>query len=455
MDLRRDLDKVVKRLGKLLTSNVTSSVENFKELRHKLDRRIVSVQNLWDFFFDMFSQRRGIYASFLRRCDGVVGECYKLVFNRLGKPNPWTRTPPLCYLEKAFSPATIRRGVRLRSRYSVPVANPFPVIKIPYDRVANPWTLTSLVHEVSHNIHGDIPNLWQRTRARIYKTLRKEGIPEEEAKVWSFWHKETLADLLAILLGGPAVVRSLTDLMSRPRYIVMRFRPHDSHPTPYLRILISTYTLGKLGFPKEAEKMEQEWKMRYPLSKGHQIPEGLLKAASRVIPLVVKTLLWTPYGELGGKRLVELVNYSKRTHRRVLSASRELLAGRVPAGLPERLIISAGVYAFQMRPESAKTIRRVLFKALGERRALPVATPSAVRTVLQPVVKRIPRPMVKRWLLPRLRRRRALAWKRPKVRLVIPKGVGPLLKRPRSKMAKAPAISIRPRPIAAGPFKKA
>lgn len=375
-ELRRDdLEKRARRLGALVKDDVASSLENFKQVRHDLDRRIARVQNLWDFFFDIFSQRRGVYASFLRRCDDVVGECYKLVFNKLEKPNPWTGTPPLCYLEKAFSPATIRRGVRFLSRVNVSTTNPFPVIKIPYDRVAIPWTLTSLVHEVSHNIHGDIPNFWQGTKLNVYRTLRRAGIPKQDARVWSFWHKETLADLLGILLGGPAVVRSLMDMMSRPRDKVMGFRPNDSHPTPYLRVLISTYTLGRLGFAKDAARMQREWKKRYPLTKGHRIPKNLLKTAPRAIPIVVRTLLWTPYRQLGGKRLVELVNYSKKMHRRVLAGSTKLVVGDRSAGLPKRLIISAAVYAFERCPDKAKAIRRAVFRALDSARR--VAAPAA------------------------------------------------------------------------------
>ncbi|MFX0201196.1 MAG: hypothetical protein ACFFCW_34190, partial [Candidatus Hodarchaeota archaeon] len=222
LDLRADLDQDVRRLARMTLPGSRTLMEGLVNKRQNLDRRLVSVQHLWDFFFDMFSQRKTIYEPFLRRCDGIVGECYRLIFNRLGEHYPWIKTPPLCYMEKAYSPATVRRGVRFFQRAGLMTANPFPVIRIPYDRISTPWQLAVLVHEVSHNIHGDIPDLWQRTRIRIYKVLRKGGIPKELARTWSFWHKETLADLLSILFGGPAVVYSLLGLMSRPRRIVMR-----------------------------------------------------------------------------------------------------------------------------------------------------------------------------------------------------------------------------------------
>jgi hypothetical protein len=431
---------------------VASSVENFKEVRHNLDRRIAQVQNLWDFFFDMFLQRRGVYKPFLKRCDGVVGDCYKLFFRRLGQADPWTRTPPLCYLEKAFSPATIRRGVRFLRRVPIPVTNPFPVIKIPYDCMASPWMLASLIHEVSHNIHGDVPHMWQRTRALIYRTLQKSGIPKEQAAIWSFWHKEIFADLLGILFGGPAVVRSLMDMMSRPRHIVMRFKPHDSHPTPYLRVLISTYTLGKLGFTRESEKMSKEWKNRYPLSKGHKIPVRLVKTASQVIPIVIRTLLWTPYTELGDRRVVDLVSHSRKTHDRVLMGSRDLLAGRRVRGLAKWLIISAAVYAFERQPDKAKLIKRALFRSLNGKRVLTTSSPPATRVIrtIRPdtIKKRIV--VFSRW--PRViyrRPRTRIIYRRPKTRIGYrrPKTKityrRPRRRRPRLKVKKTPVIKLR------------
>jgi hypothetical protein len=440
MNLRRNLAKEVQHLGRLMAHKAKSPFENFKEVRHNLDRHIVPVQSFWDFFFDMFSQRKSIYKSFLRRCDGIVSECYKLIFNRLRKPNPWTSTPPLCYLEKAFSPATTRRGVRLSALSPVRITNPFPVIKIPYDRIANPWTLTSLIHEVSHDIHGDIPNFWQRTRLKIYKTLRKSGIPKEEAAIWSFWHKEMFADLFGILFGGPAVVRSLMDLMSRPRYIVMRFKPHDSHPTPYFRILINTYTLGRLGFSREAEKMSREWKSRYPLSKSHKIPARLLRTASKVIPIVVRTLLWTPYAELGGRRAVDLVNYSKKTHDKVLIGTKELLAGRRVRGLAKRLIISAAVYAFERRPDKAKVIKQALFRSLNGTRALTAVSPPATRAIraVRPDTTKRRIVVFSRW--PRV------IYRRPKTKIIYRR---PRRRWPRLKVKKTPVIKLRRRRISA------
>lgn len=396
--MRHATERNVRRLGSLMRTSAPPLPETFKEVRHDFDRRVVAIQNVWDFFFDIFSQRHSIYSRFLRRCDNVVDECYVLVFRRLALPKPWTKTPPLCYLDKGFSPATIRRGVGLRTRGPLSAANPFPVIKIPYDRIANPWTLTSLHHEVSHDIHGDVPNLWRRTQVNIHRALRRAGMGRNVAQVWGLWHKETLADLLGILLGGPAVVRSMMDQFSRPRRIVMRFRPHDSHPTPYLRIFINTHALRRLGFPQDAAELERKWKARYPLAKGHRIPDDLLKTAPRAIPIVVRTLLWTPYPELGGKRLVDIVNYSREAHSRVLAGAQALIEGRTPTGLPKRHVISAGVYAFERNPDKARTIRRALFKALDRR---PITEPAPVSPA-----KRPNRPVVKRRTVVPLRPRR-------------------------------------------------
>jgi hypothetical protein len=454
-------------MGRLVKGDITTPFKNVKELRHRIDRQIVKIQNYWDFYFDILSQRRNIYNSFLKRCDGVVGECYNLIFNRLEKQNPWTKSPPLCYIEKASSPATLRRGVLMFKKTNLFVANPFPIIKIPYDRVPIPWTLTSLLHEVSHNIHGDIPNLWQRTKLQIYKTLRKKGFPKEVARTWSFWHKETLADLLGILFGGPAVALSLMDLLSRPHHMITSYRYNASHPNPYLRVFISAFALKRLGFTEEAKRMERQWKLRYPLTKGYKIPEVILRTAPKVIPIVVNTLLWNPYEVLGNRKLVDLVSYSKKTHHKVLAGSRELVKGRKIWTLPKRLIISSGVYAFKQRPDLARVIRQTLLKSLnGKRISTTVVTPSIIKKIRVPakkkkniVVHRISHkwPRKKRIVIVRrrpklrprklrvLRRRRRLpAVLRKRPRLIIPKR-GRIIRRRRPVILRKRSRSLIPK----------
>lgn len=164
--------------------------------------------------------------------------------------------------------------------------------------------------------------------------------------------------------------------------------------------------------------MERAWKERYPLSKGHRIPRTILETAPKVIPVVVKTLLWTPYPELGGKKMVDLVSYSKRMHRAVQAGSRRLLKGSTPADLPKRLIISAGVYAFRKEPDRAKQIRSALLKALdGPRDSIPVTTPAVIRKPIRSagrkkivIIHRLPRRLPVRRRIhairPRRRRRR-------------------------------------------------
>lgn len=373
--MRGAVEANVSRLGALMRRNSPSALETFKEVNHEVDRQFVAVQHIWDFFFDIFSQRRSVYAAFLRRCDSVVDECYALVFRELPIGKPWTETPPYCYLEKAFSPATIRRGVGLLPRGPFAAANPFPVIKIPYDRIGNPWALTTLHHEVSHNIHGDIPGLWQRTQIEIYRALRRAGMEKSVAKTWARWHKETLADTLGLVLGGPAVVHAMMDLFSRPRRIVMQFRPHDSHPTIYLRVFVSTHMLRRLGFSAEANDLERRWTKRYPLDQGHRIPKPMVETASRAIPVVVGTLMWKRYSELHGRRLVDLVRYTPRVHEAVLAGARMLGEGRPPSMLPRRHVISAGVYAFEQWPDKARVIRHAMFEALDRGRDGSSVTP--------------------------------------------------------------------------------
>ncbi len=45
------------------------------------------------------------------------------------------------------------------------------------------------------------------------RLTREARLPESIATVWARWHKEVMADMLALVLGGPGAVESLMDVV--------------------------------------------------------------------------------------------------------------------------------------------------------------------------------------------------------------------------------------------------
>ncbi len=155
-------------------------------------------------------------------CDRIALDCYQASFMGLGVARSLPAPPPFSYMRTGFSPATFRRGIPLR-RLGRQI-NPFPLIQLPYHRLVNPWTLGAILHEVSHNLQNDLGIAKDIPRA-IARRLLREGKGRFVASVWSRWNRETFADLSGLLLGGPAVVASLMDIIGRSPATVMNYAP--------------------------------------------------------------------------------------------------------------------------------------------------------------------------------------------------------------------------------------
>ena len=181
--------------------------------------------------------------------------------------------PPFCYMRTGFGPSTYKRGIRLKRLGRE--LNPFPLVQLPSHRLVNPWTLGAILHEVSHNLQTDL-GLSRAVPLAIGRRLLRAGLGMEIAKVWVRWNRETFADLSAVLLGGPAVVASLMDVVGRAPQISLFFSPTGVHPTPYLRVLMSVELLRRMGFKEEAEKFWPRVARPLSRSENRQLPTEVL-----------------------------------------------------------------------------------------------------------------------------------------------------------------------------------
>jgi len=181
----------------------------YKEQAHNWVQR---VERIWDFYFELFGQRQSQFGEWLLGCDRMALDCYQAAYTGLGTARSIPAPPPFAYMRTGFSPATFRRGIPLR-RLGQQI-NPFPLIQLPYHRMVNPWTLGAVLHEVSHNLHNDL-GLERAVPQALAQRLLREGHSRFVASVWTRWNRETFADLSGLLLGGPAVVASLMDVVGR------------------------------------------------------------------------------------------------------------------------------------------------------------------------------------------------------------------------------------------------
>lgn len=366
--LRTDLAGLTRRVGgaarEAERDPATPRLQRLMTLKERAHDRVRSVEQVWDFYFELFGQRQSRFGDWLLACDRIALDCYQAAYMGLGVARSIPAPPPFSYMRTGFSPATFRRGIPLRRLGRQ--RNPFPLIQLPFHRMVNPWTLGAVLHEVSHNLHNDL-GLATAVPRGIARRLLAEGLPRAVAAVWVRWNREIFADLSGLLLGGPAVVGSLLDVIGRAPGTVLSYVPRAPHPTPYLRALLSFELLSRMGFPAAAERYRRLWTRMYPDPRAGSLPPQVLATAPRAIPVVVEEICYRPYPSLGNKRLAEVQRFGTKEQTMVEEAARRLAAGTDPGVLPERFLIGAVRHALDRKLAGPEALTRRFYRELARR----------------------------------------------------------------------------------------
>jgi hypothetical protein len=335
------------------------------ERKQVASNRVLYAEGIWDFYFDLFVQRLSHFGERLRTVDRITANCYEDLYTGLGTAQPTPSLLPFSYANSGFSPATFRRGVPLMRLRRNP--NPFPLIMLPQHRLDNVWALSSVLHEVSHNLQADL-GLWEEIPARLFQRLTTEGrIPAEIAKVWANWHKETMADMFAMVLGGAAAVESLMDVVGRSPASTVKFSPFSVHPTPYLRVLINLILLKRLGCEKMASDLTRVWMRLYPRITAQDIPLPFMKTFYPAAEMVVDTMVFQPYRQFANKSLAQVVKFGLSEMEMIKLAGQRLATGQDVGTIPLRFTISAARFALDKQLASPQIITDNFYRILGRR----------------------------------------------------------------------------------------
>ena len=348
-------------------TNDQPSLDRFQEMltaKEHAGHVVKYIEKIWSFFFTLFSQRQSQYADWLLAADRIALDCYQAVYTGLGKARSIPTPPPLSFMETEATPSTFRRGVRL-SRLGQ-LQNPFPIVQLPYHRLINAWTLGAIHHEVSHNIQSDL-NLWREVPRQIMARLTSSGIDRASARTWARWHKEIWADLSGLLLGGPACVASLMDVVAGSASTTLGFSAAGVHPTPYLRVLISLELMKRMGFPRQAEEYHRLWVGMYPNPQNGNIPPAMLQSFPQANELVVDTICFQPYRQTGQKSLADVIGFKPGHQQMIEEAAGRLAAGTDPGILPARYLVGATRWAVDHQLAHPEQITRNFYKALADR----------------------------------------------------------------------------------------
>jgi len=367
--LRRSLMRMARTVGRTAAGTVAEpTTVNLQLLvRHKerAHRWVQAIERVWDFYFELFGQRLSKpYAEWLLSCDRLALDCYQAAFMGLGVARSIPAPPPFSYMRTGFSPATFRRGIPL-TRLGKQI-NPFPLIQLPYHRLVNPWTLGAVLHELSHNLQNDL-GLARSVPLNIARRLLAHGTGTAVAATWVRWNRELFADLSGLLLGGPAVVGSLMDVVGRSPESVLSFDPNGVHPTPYFRALLSIELLRRMGFAAEAAGYRRLWLKMYPDPRAGSLPHRMLATFPDVCALVVDTVCYRPFTELGNKSLAAAVPFGAKEQAMVEEAARRLAAGTDPGIIPARFLVGAARLALERRLARSGVVMTHFYKELARR----------------------------------------------------------------------------------------
>jgi hypothetical protein len=327
-----------------------------------VERGLDRARRAYALFFDLFSQRGTAVAPALAACDEVAADCFRAV--RAGFPEllPTPLLKPVSYVDPSFSPATFRRGVMLRRLLGE--RNPFPMVRIPHERLHSPWGFGVVLHEVGHNLQADL-GIWQETEAAVRRRVLEASRDPWLTRVWTRWQKEIFADCAAVLLGGPAAAAGMKDFLAYPAPRVLAFRPLSFHPLPYLRAGILAEIVERVGFPGDARTIRSVWSRLYDrASSSAALPQALVGTARALTSEVVDEIAFQPRRGLAGHRLVDVLPFGAADEGRIRRAAEALGKGQPMPAVPPRFVVGAARYAFERGEAAPDAISRAVTRHL-------------------------------------------------------------------------------------------
>lgn len=248
--LARSLDAVAESAGQRPT------VELYEDCRDH-DRAIVWLRRVWRYFADRIDPRSqdADTGALLRAADEVIWSCHRGVFQRaLARQAGLAGAPaPLPFLAPDYSPAALEADRPLPSELQatggLPAVDdaiarlPVPLLRLPSWCLRAPWSLVFVGHEVGHHLQHDL-RLVRFFAEGLEGAVRGAG-GAAAAERWKGWGEEIFADLVSLLVMGPAALWAISELEWAPRRSMLR--PGARYPAPALRLKLMIDWAARVG----------------------------------------------------------------------------------------------------------------------------------------------------------------------------------------------------------------
>jgi len=215
--------------------------------------------DLWRIFRIIFDQRQNQRLKPLAdTLDLVAWDCYRTAMEQARSwgilSTDQFRPPPLSFLESSLTPATVSRGESVEAlgfavrRYR-DIMLPLPIVLYPVDQAASMWSMSSIAHEVGHNLDHDLhPDAGKRLSSEYNKRII--GLVDDQREPqWRRCMEEIFADAVAVTLCGAGFVTAMKNWIAglAPGTNFQNFDIRALHPPFFLRLRLLGHMLVSLG----------------------------------------------------------------------------------------------------------------------------------------------------------------------------------------------------------------
>jgi hypothetical protein len=271
------------------------------------------VLSQFDIFSEALSQRSEVdNGVWLAGLDVVSRDALEL-------PGYYEVPPVLCYLARGPG-AAIRRA---RTRLPGGGENPVAIIRVPRERMVGSGIASSLIHEVGHQ-GAALLELVPSLRQAIQQAMPSEDEGARQAwSLWERWISEIIADFWSVARVGVTSTMGLIGVVSLPRPFVFRLNVDDPHPTPWIRVKLSS-AIGQALYPHpQWERLSQTWEALYPIDGLDEERRRILSALEASIPGFVRLLVEHRPPSLQGRTLAEVMETQERQPARLATLFQE------------------------------------------------------------------------------------------------------------------------------------
>lgn len=262
-----------------------------------IELALTRAYTLFDTYMDVLTQRLA------PELGGLLAGCDAIAADAIRRPHPELADlpRPVVYCDRGFGASFLREGVPMPDGSR----NPLPLIQIPYARLREKHTLTSILHEAGHaGLRG--LGLIEPLAHAMRVAMTRSGAPPMVADAFARWTRELGPDFWTFGLAGAAQASTLRDLLAMPRPDVLRLAPGDPHPPPWLRVLCAFDWCRRAWGAGPWDAWERAWLADYPLAAAPPNARPLLDAARRAIPAATTALFTTRFRALGDRTLADL-----------------------------------------------------------------------------------------------------------------------------------------------------